>query len=181
MIVSQGGCQGGKKSDDVNKIIGDRTSESTMRITSSAFEDGGKIPIRYTCDGEDVSPPLKWEEPPEGAAAFALICDDPDAPVGVWVHWVIYDLPADKRELIEGIPDLSELDDGTRQGRNDFKRIGYDGPCPPRGKPHRYFFKLYALDALTGLDAGATKAELLSAIEGHILAESLLFGIYKRK
>lgn len=151
-----------------------------FQLKSSAFQANGEIPRKYTCDGPDVSPPLAWTHPSEGTRSFALIVDDPDAPVGTWVHWVLYDLPASVRELPEGVPKNQELDNGAKQGRNDFRRIGYGGPCPPPGPAHRYFFKLYALDRSTGLKAGATKDELLRAMEGHILAQMELVGRYKR-
>lgn len=150
-----------------------------IKIMSSAFGEGGMIPQKYTCDGEDVSPPLSWTDVPEGAKVIALINDDPDAPMGTWVHWVIFNIPASVRELPEDVPPQKELKDGARQGRNDFGRIGYGGPCPPRGT-HRYYFKIYALDAVLSLPAGATKAELLKAMEGHIVAQGQLIGRYQR-
>lgn len=151
-----------------------------IKVTSTAFEDGGMIPPRYTCDGEDISPPLQWEAVPETAKGIALICDDPDAPMGTFVHWVLYDLPADVTELPENVPAEATLPSGARQGTSDFGRTGYGGPCPPSGT-HRYFFKLYALDAATGLAAGAKKADLLKAMKGHILAEGRLMGQYRRQ
>ncbi len=151
-----------------------------MDLKSSAFQKGGDIPRKHTCDGADVSPPLRWENPPSGTKSFALIADDPDAPVGTWVHWVLYDLPPDVKELPEGLPASETLSKGGKQGRNDFKKIGYGGPCPPPGPAHRYFFKLYAVDTQTTLKPGATKQKLLNAIKGHILAEAELIGRYKR-
>ncbi|MFQ5928048.1 MAG: YbhB/YbcL family Raf kinase inhibitor-like protein [Terriglobia bacterium] len=151
-----------------------------FQLKTSAFQPKGEIPRKYTCDGPDVSPPLTWTEPPQGTQSFSLIVDDPDAPVGTWVHWVLYDLPASLRELAEGIPKDGELPNGAKQGRNDFQKIGYGGPCPPPGSAHRYFFKLYALDAKTNLKPGATKGELLRTMEGHILAQAELVGRYKR-
>jgi Raf kinase inhibitor-like YbhB/YbcL family protein len=151
----------------------------SFKITSSAFGEGELIPRKYTCDARDVSPPLAWTGVPAGAKTLALIADDPDAPMGTWVHWVAYNLPAGVAELPEATPPDPELKGGGRQGRNDFKRFGYGGPCPPSGT-HRYFFKLYALDVALDLAAGATKAELLRAMEGHILAEAQLMGKYKR-
>jgi Raf kinase inhibitor-like YbhB/YbcL family protein len=151
-----------------------------MQFTSSAFRAGGNIPRKYTCDGNDVSPQLRWKDAPAGTKAFALIADDPDAPVGTWVHWVIYDLPAEERELAEGVPATEVLTNGAKQGINDFRKVGYGGPCPPPGPPHRYFFKLYALDAPTGLKPRATKAQLLDAMKGHTLGEAELMGRYKR-
>ena len=151
-----------------------------IKITSSAFEDGGLIPAKYTCDGSDISPPLQWEAVPEGTKSIALICDDPDAPMGTWVHWVIFGLPAETRELAENIPADETLPNGAKQGISDFGRIGYGGPCPPSGT-HRYFFKIYALDTELDLAAGASKRELLKAMEGHILSQGQLIGKYKRQ
>ena len=151
-----------------------------ITMTSSAFEEAGLIPPKYSCDGADVSPPLKWEGIPEGTGSIALICDDPDAPMGTFVHWVLYDLPPDVRELPENVPGEATLANGAKQGTSDFGRTGYGGPCPPGGT-HRYFFKLYALDAATNLSPGATKAELLKAMEGHILAQGQLMGKYQRQ
>jgi len=140
-----------------------------FRLSAPDLREGADIPKKFTCDGADVSPSLAWTDPPKGTKAFALICDDPDAPAGTWVHWVIYDLPADTRDLPEGVPHGPELDSGAQQGRNDFGKIGYNGPCPPRGKPHRYFFKLYALSAETKLKSGGTKADVERAMKGNIL------------
>ncbi len=151
-----------------------------MTLTSSVFTHGAMIPKDYTCDGRDVSPPLSWGEPPEKTQSFALIMDDPDAPMGTWVHWVIYNIPATARGLAEGVPTDADLPDGSRQGRNSWRRIGYGGPCPPSGT-HRYFFKLYALDTVLTLASGATKDELLKAMEGHILAQVELMGRYSRR
>lgn len=149
-------------------------------LTSTAFREGDSIPTPHTGDGEDISPPLRWTEPPPLTKSFALICDDPDAPRGTWAHWVLYNLPADRRELHEGVPKQEALPEGTKQGKNDFKKVGYGGPAPPPGKPHRYCFKLYALDTTLNLPAGTTKAQLLAAMEGHVLAEGQLMGRYAR-
>jgi len=153
----------------------------TIQLTSSAFAEGEFIPAKYSCDGEDVSPPLKWSNLPTGVKGLALICDDPDAPVGTWVHWVLYGLPPTETELPEKIPTTETLATGAKQGINDFKRIGYGGPCPPAGRPHRYFFKLYALDAEITLEPGATKKDLVRVMYGRILAEGQLMGKYKRQ
>lgn len=150
-----------------------------MQLISSAFKDRQPIPSVYTCDGKDVSPPLSWSGAPAQTKTFALICDDPDAPAVTWVHWVVWNLPANTFELKEGLPTNQEFSDGTRQGTNDFGRIGYGGPCPPSGT-HRYFFKLYALDNSLGLKPGAGKTDLETAMKGHILAETKLLGLYKR-
>jgi Raf kinase inhibitor-like YbhB/YbcL family protein len=153
---------------------GDQTM--TFEIKSAAFAQGQAIPVKYTCDGEDISPPLQWSEPPDGSQSFALISDDPDAPVGTWVHWVLFNLPADTRELSEQAIRPS----GSQDGQNSWGRTGYGGPCPPSGT-HRYFFKLYALDTMLDLPAGANKNQLLQAIEGHILAQIEVMGTYSRQ
>jgi len=151
-----------------------------LQISSPAFSAGVAIPKKFTCDGPDVSPQLKWNEPPANAKSFALIMDDPDAPVGTWVHWVLYDLPADTGELPEGVAKQEQLASGARQGRNDFGKSGYGGPCPPPGKAHRYFFKLYALDTKLNLKSGSTKADVERAMKGHILSQAELIGRYGR-
>ena len=150
-----------------------------IRITSAAFKEGEFIPKKYTCDGENVSPPLEWNGIPVEAKSIAIICDDPDAPMGTWVHWVVFNIPASKNKLNEKIPANKVLEDGTTQGSNDFKKIGYGGPCPPSGT-HRYFFKIYALDKRVELIPGATKSELLHEINEHILAEGKLMSKYSR-
>ncbi len=152
----------------------------TLQLKSPAFENGGDIPKKHTCDGPDVSPALSWSESPAAAKSYCVIMDDPDAPGRTWVHWVLYNLPAGMSSLPEGIPKEKELADGTRQGRNDFARPGYGGPCPPRGPAHRYFFKLYALDVTLDLQPGASKAELERAMGKHVLAQGQLMGRYKR-
>src|SRR5579863_180585 len=149
---------------------------AALDLRTSAFKPGGDIPKRFTCSGADVSPALDWAEPPPGTQSFALIMDDPDAPAGVWVHWVVFDLPAAVRRLPEGVPTAESVPGGGRQGLNDFEKAGYGGPCPPPGRPHRYFFKLYALDKPLGLDAHATKASVEEAIKGHVLAQGELMG-----
>jgi Raf kinase inhibitor-like YbhB/YbcL family protein len=169
------GCGGGRdgETDPGAKAM-------KIDLTSPAFQEGQTIPRQCTADGKDVSPPLRWGEPPQGTRGFALVCEDPDAPRGTWTHWVIFDLLASSRGLDEGVPTDAPLGDGEKQGKNDFGKNGYGGPSPPRGKPHRYFFKLYALDAPTGLSEGATRADLLNAIKGHVLAEGQLMGLYGR-
>src|SRR5260221_8141904 len=132
-------------------------------------------------EGGDYPPPLEWSDVPAVAKSLALICDDPDAPVGTWVHWVLYDLPVTATDLAEKVPPLESLSFGAKQGINDFKRVGYGGPCPPPGKPHRYYLKLYALDVDLVLKPRATKQELLRAMDGHILAEAQLMGTYQRR
>lgn len=153
----------------------------TLALTTTAFPANGAIPARYTCDGEDRSPPLAWSGAPSGAAAFALIMDDPDAPRGVFTHWVLYNLPADAQELPEGVPTAERLPSGALQGVNDFGRVGYGGPCPPPGPAHRYRFTLYALDTALSLEPRATKQAVLDAMRGHVLAQAQLVGTYQRR
>jgi Raf kinase inhibitor-like YbhB/YbcL family protein len=157
-----------------NNNVGDKMN---IKITSSAFKDGEFIPKKYTCDGANVSPPLEWTGIPAAAKSIALICDDPDAPAGTWVHWVIFNIHASVKGLKENIPAVKVLEDKSVQGTNDFRKTGYGGPCPPGGV-HRYFFRIYALGDYLNLAAGATKAELLKAMKGHILAEGSFFGKY---
>lgn len=149
-------------------------------LTSNAFDPGGIVPKKYTCDGPDLSPGLKWTDPPPVTKSFALIMDDPDAPVGTWVHWVLYNLPPETRELHEALPTSEKLPNGALQGTNDFGKTGYGGPCPPKGPAHRYFFKLYALDTMLNLGAKATKQDVEKAMKGHLLAEAQLMGKYGR-
>lgn len=156
------------------------SEQAEIKINSTVFQDGAMIPRPYTCDGPNVSPSLKWEGVPAGAKTLALIADDPDAPNKTWVHWVLYNLPADVKGLVENVPKQSSLAGGSGlQGKNDFGQIGYDGPCPPNGT-HRYYFKLYALDAELSLEPGATKEELLKAMDGHVVAGGQLMGKYQR-
>ena len=152
----------------------------TIELNSTAFAEGETIPRQYTADGKDVSPPLAWPAPPEATKSLALVCEDPDAPRGTWTHWVLFNLPPETRDLHEGVPPDRELASGARQGKNDFGKIGYGGPSPPRGKPHRYYFKLYALDAALDLPAGATRVQVLAAIQGHVLDEGQRMGLYGR-
>ncbi len=157
-----------------------KEGEMVLAPSSPAFQEGGKILAKYTCEGQDVSPALTWGEPPAGTQSFALIVDDPDAPAGVWTHWVLFNLPADSRQLPEAIPSQNQLPSGALQGRNDFGSIGYGGPCPPPGGPHRYYFTLYALDQPLDLKAGASRRQVLDAMQGHILAQGQLMGTYER-
>jgi Raf kinase inhibitor-like YbhB/YbcL family protein len=151
-----------------------------FEISGGAFRANETIPKKFTCDGPDTSPPLNWIDAPPATTSFALIADDPDAPVGTWVHWVLFNLPANAAGLPEGVPKQEQLTNGALQGRNDFKRIGYGGPCPPPGSIHRYFFRLYALDTKLDLKVGATKADLERAMKGHVLAQTELMGKYGR-
>jgi Raf kinase inhibitor-like YbhB/YbcL family protein len=151
-----------------------------MRLTTTAFESAGKIPPAHTCDGSNVSPPLSWEGAPSGVGSFALTVDDPDSPAGDWVHWLAFNIPASVRALPGAIPQGAHLPMSGRQGRNDFGELGYGGPCPPHGHPHRYVFKLYALDSMLDLPGAVTKADLDAAMRGHILAHAELTGRYQR-
>jgi Raf kinase inhibitor-like YbhB/YbcL family protein len=162
-----------------------RKSEvAAMQLTSPAFTHEGDIPRKHTCDGEDSSPALSWSDSPDGVKSYALIMDDPDAPPGTWVHWVLYNLPAGEEGLPQGVPKQERLDSGAVHGKcwgvDSFSRIGYFGPCPPPGAPHRYYFRLYALDAKLDLPNGATKDQVLAAMEGHILGQAELMGRYGR-
>jgi len=151
-----------------------------MQLTSASFPNGGTIPKKYTCDGSDVSPALTWSGAPQGTQGFALIADDPDAPVGTWSHWVLYDLPAGTTSLAESVSKVDAPPGGGQQGKNDFGKTGYGGPCPPPGTPHRYFFKLYAVDRRLDLKPGARQKEVERALQGHILAQAELMGKYGR-
>lgn len=154
---------------------------SPLELSSAAFEHKGPIPVRHACHGENLSPPLAWNQPPPGTVSYALIMDDPDAvPVAgfVWDHWLLFNLPAQVTSLAEGVPQEGELADGSRQGENSSNRLGYAGPCPPGGQTHGYVFRLYALDTTLDLPAGASKEEILQAMEGHILAQAELVGMY---
>jgi Raf kinase inhibitor-like YbhB/YbcL family protein len=165
---------------DNQKVEGQSMS---LVLKTDAFADGETIPVKYTCDGEDVSPKLMWEGVPEGTKSLALICDDPDAPVGLWVHWIIYNIPPEVTQLPENVDKHSAQLGGTlqgaRQGVNSWGKIGYGGPCPPKGPAHRYFFKLYALDTVIAGEKLDKKA-LEKAMEGHILAQAQIMGKYQR-
>jgi Raf kinase inhibitor-like YbhB/YbcL family protein len=157
------------------------TRAGAFELTSTAFAPDATIPVVHTCDGADRSPPLAWREPPANAQAFALVCEDPDAPAGTWVHWVLYGLPPTARTLPSGVAALEKLPDGSRQGTNDFRRIGWGGPCPPPGKAHRYVFRLQALDAPVDVPPGASRDALRRAVEGHVVGEATLTGRYGRQ
>ena len=150
-----------------------------MRLESDAFEPSGMIPSEHTCDGMDVSPPLAWSDPPGNTASFALVFDDPDAPSGSWVHWIVWNIPAAEHRLTQEVEKSAEVSGGIRQGTNDFRRVGYGGPCPPSGT-HRYFFRLFALDTVLAFPASATRKDLERAMRGHVLAQAELMGKYQR-
>lgn len=175
---------GAKKSDKEN--AGKAGKMKTLRINSPAFADGDTMPVKYTCDGDDVSPKLEWSGIPDSAKSLALICDDPDAPMGTWVHWVIFNIPPEAAGFDEnytpskGVSKASAPDEGPIDGINDFRCYGYKGPCPPSGPAHRYFFKLYALDTILNLKTGASKADVEKAMSGHIIARAEIIAKYKR-
>jgi Raf kinase inhibitor-like YbhB/YbcL family protein len=149
-------------------------------ISVSGFSNGGSIPQKFTCQGADVSPQLAWTDAPAATKSFALLVDDPDAPVGNWNHWTMWNLPATLHGLAEGVSKSARLPDGTEQGINDFRKTGYNGPCPPAGKPHRYYFKLFAIDAILKLETGSGKKELETAMKNHVLGKAEWMGTYKR-
>jgi Raf kinase inhibitor-like YbhB/YbcL family protein len=152
-----------------------------MKLWSPAFDEGAMLPPRLTCDGAGVSPPLEWEDVPDGTQSFALVCEDPDAPSGLFIHWLLYNLSAGSRELEEGIPEDEVLSNGARQGTNSFGDIGYGGACPPKGdREHRYIFKFHALDTDLAVRPGANREELLTAMRNHVLGNTQLIGKYKR-
>lgn len=152
-----------------------------FQLSSPSFVEGQAIPTRHTCDGPDVSPPLAWSTPPAATRCFALLCDDPDAPMGTWVHWVMFNIPAGATSLAENVAKTGELPDGSRQGVNSFRRVGYGGPCPPHGPAHRYYFKLFALSEPLDLPAGCTARDLERAMGGRVLASAQLMGRYGRR
>ena len=156
-------------------------SAKQMQLTSAAFRNNESIPEQYTCEGKNISPPLAWTGAPPGTRSFVLIVDDPDAPHGVWTHWVVFDLPADTTSLTEDTPKSQSITGNAKQGTNDFKQVGYGGPCPPPGKSHRYFFKLYALDTMLDLEPGSSKKQIEAALANHILAQGQLIGTCQRK
>ncbi len=156
------------------------TNMASLTVKTPAFDPGQSIPKRYTGEGEDVSPKLEWSEVPSGTKSVTVICEDPDAPGGMWVHWVLFNLPADTKGLNEAWPKDRELKNGARHGNNDWKQPGYRGPMPPPGKPHRYFFKVYAVDARLDLPVGASRQQVLDAMKGHILAQGEVMGTYRR-
>ena len=151
-----------------------------MEVKSTAFQEGAMIPKLYTCDGQDISPALSWSGVPSEAKSLALVMDDPDAPRGTWVHWVLFNIPPDTTSLAENLPRTASLPNGAKHGNNSWSKLGYGGPCPPGGA-HRYYFKVYALDVVLALSTGITVGQLLKAMEGHILAEGQLMGRYARK
>ena len=181
LVLLSMGCAGSRQPSPPppNANRGDKDM-SGMKLTSTAFKEGEPIPRAYTCDGPNVSPALEWSGVPKSAKTLAIICDDPDAPSGTWVHWVLYNLPAENIGLVENTPATESLRAGGFQGKNDFEKIGYGGPCPPSGT-HRYNFKIFALDRDLDLVAGSKRAQLDAAMKGHILAQGQLMGRYSKQ
>ena len=189
MLILTFACAGDRRSDDAKsggqqKAV--REDSMAFKITSPAFADGDTIPMKYTCDGDDISPALRWSGAPAGTKSFVLICDDPDAPMRTWVHWVLFNLGPKANSLDDNFDSKTSKSSGEEEfgnlidGINDFRRLGYGGPCPPKGPAHRYFFRLYALDLFLGLKTGASREDVERAIDGHILAKAELVGKYKR-
>ena len=181
LILLSAGCKMKAEQSQVNNSTDTILTKTIMTITSTAFQNDSAIPQKFTCQGEDISPALAWSGAPAETQCFALLCEDPDAPGGTYIHWVAYNIPSTERGLTENFPKRDKLPNGTRQGINDFKQMGYGGPCPPPGKAHRYYFKLYALDAQINIPGEATRDQLLNAMHGHILAEGETMGTYMRK
>jgi Raf kinase inhibitor-like YbhB/YbcL family protein len=181
ILVAAVGCaiQQRARQETLSSTSTPPTAGGSIKLTSTAFKEGEPIPHQYTCVGVNVSPSLEWSGVPKSAKTLVIIADDPDAPSGTWVHWVLYNLPADNIGMVENLPATDELKAGGFQGKNDFGRIGYGGPCPPSGT-HRYFFKIYALDNELPLKAGATKADVEKAMEGHVVAQGQLMGTYRK-
>lgn len=176
LVFLVSGCE----PDKIGETDSQGGATMTLKVTSPAFEHNGMIPSKYTADGADISPPIRWQDIPDGTKSIAIICDDPDAPMGTWVHWLVWNIPPTVYGMDEAVRPDAVLDKGICQGTTDFGRIGYGGPAPPSGT-HRYFFKVYALDTKLDLVADSVKPELEAAMEGHILAEGELVGKYARK
>jgi Raf kinase inhibitor-like YbhB/YbcL family protein len=176
LLVIISGCIAGEKKETIEEV----NTMQTISITTEAFLSGEYIPSKYSCDSDDISPQLSWKGVPTDANSIVLIMDDPDAPSGTFVHWVLFNIPPGMQHLPEGIPSDNILGDGSRHGMTDFGRTGYGGPCPPRGKPHRYFFRVYALDTKLDIPAGASRKQVDNAMKGHVLAHGELIGKFGR-
>ncbi len=176
LLAVVSGCIAGEKKDNIKE----ENDMQTISISAEAFSNGGNIPDEYTCKGQDVSPALSWKGIPAGTKSWALIMDDPDALGRAFVHWMLFNIPAGTQQLPKGVPENETLGDGSRQGMTDSGTPGYGGPCPPPGKPHRYYFRIYALDTKLDLPARATRNQLENAMKGHILASGELMGKYRR-
>ena len=178
LVAATAACGGGEEEAETVQPPKEWTV-MTFTVSSPAFQQGQRIPAKYTCDGEDISPPLQWSDVPEGTTSFALIMDDPDAVGGTWVHWVLFNIPANANSLDEAVPPDAELTDGSRHGKNSWGSPGYGGPCPPSGT-HRYVFNLYALDKMLDLPTGSSAEQVTEAMEGHKLAAGVVMGVYSR-
>jgi Raf kinase inhibitor-like YbhB/YbcL family protein len=180
LLMALAGCSTGPRPVPASPPAASSPDQKTeIKVTSVAFQQGQPIPRAYSCSGVNVSPPLEWTGVPKAAKTIAIVVDDPDAPGGPWVHWLLYNVPADNIGFVENVPMSETLKAGGFQGKNDFGKIGYGGPCPPSGT-HRYFFKLYAVDAELPLTAGATRADLEKALAGHVLAQGELMGTFQK-
>lgn len=177
LLIVLSSCQGAKEQGSTKNGV----KEMEIKVTSKSFKEGEMIPAKFTCDGDDISPDIAWDKIPEGTKSFAIIADDPDAPHKTWVHWVIFNISPDKKELLEHMSSNESLLNGAKQGVNDFGKTGYNGPCPPPGNPHRYYFKVYALDSVLQLGPRAQKPDLVKAMEGHVIGHGELMGKYARK
>ena len=177
LVVS---CKATETEDEVVSSAMEEDAIMTIGLSSTAFKEGDKIPVKYTCDGQDISPALIWDEPPQPTESLVLIVDDPDAPGGVFTHWVLFNIPVNIYQFGEDVPAQEQLESGALQGKNDFGRIGYRGPCPPSGRSHRYRFTIYALDQRLNLKADVSKKQVMDAMQGHILAQGQLTGTYQR-
>ncbi len=178
-LANDSQAQPQEMSTDQEEIPATEEDMVKFPISSSAFEHKGKIPVKYTCKGEDISPPLSWQQAPTGVVSYALIVDDPDAPAGTWVHWVLFNIPGAVSELGEGVVAGKTLADGSVQGKSSWGRNQYNGPCPPTGE-HRYFFKLYALDTMLNLTSEASKADVIQAIQGHTVGTAEMMGVFSK-
>lgn len=179
MLLTATGC-GGDASEQ-EPFDPQSSALGTIEISSPAFGDGDSIPVKFTCDGDDSSPPLRWSEPPVGTGALAIIVDDPDAPGRIFRHWSVYNLPPDVRSLSESRPGTPQLESKALQGKNDFGRTGYGGPCPPKGQEHEYVFFIYALSEPLELEAGVSPAEVTAALRGRVIATGSFSGMYARR
>lgn len=179
LAILIGACTSGPCSN--RSTLVQEATKMTIQVTSTAFADGQPIPAEFTCDSQDQSPPLQWQGVPAGAQSIVLLVDDPDAPGGTFNHWVVYGLPAAATSLPKGVPRQERLEGGGAQGRNDFGRVGYGGPCPPRGPAHHYQFKVFALGEALSVPAGATKRQVERAMEGKVLDQGRVTGVYQRR
>jgi Raf kinase inhibitor-like YbhB/YbcL family protein len=179
LLILSGGCKM-RDQQTPNDMTSTSTQKQAITVTSASFKQGETIPKRYSCEGENISPAITWSAGPSGTKSYALVCEDPDAPSGMFIHWVMYNIPASEHGLAENIEKKDVLPNGTREGKNGAGNTGYTGPCPPPGKPHRYFFRVFALDTELNLSGDVTRDLLMAAIQSHILAEGSIMGTYQR-